>query len=502
MKIHHVRVCPSKERLPLEHQLAYKLARSACDPVPISDKVKEMICNRILDNTGVALASLSRKTVACARSQAVCHRRSKRGASLFGLPNHQTFSPEWAAWANGTAVRELDYHDTYLARDYSHPADNIPPLIAVAQALKIPSDKLFLGIAASYEIQVALVKSICLHKYKKDHIAHLGPSVAAGLGAMLGLSPEITAQAISQALHTCCTTRQSRKGDISGWKAFAPAFAGKSGIEAVDRAMRGEQSPSPIYEGEDGFIAWMLGGPDDHYTIELPEAGEAKNAILETWTKEHSAEYQAQAWIDLAITLHKEINNVDDIESIDILSSHHTHVVIGTGSKDPQKFDPNASRETLDHSLMYIFATALHDGTWHHLDSYSRQKTRSDKIQRLWNKIQTKESSEWTQAYLHESPEKKSFGGQLIITFKNGDQLEASQKLANAHPLGQNPFKKEDYIRKFKSLTQGILSEKTSARFLNYLDSLQEQSRPDLHHLFPRTDEPLLAEDQNHEGIF
>lgn len=42
-------------------------------------------------------------------------------------------SPEWAAWANGTAVRELDFHDTFLAADYSHPGDNIPPLLAVAQ---------------------------------------------------------------------------------------------------------------------------------------------------------------------------------------------------------------------------------------------------------------------------------------------------------------------------------------------------------------------------------
>ena len=31
------------------------------------------------------------------------------------------------------AVRELDYHDTYLAADYSHPGDNTPPILAVAQ---------------------------------------------------------------------------------------------------------------------------------------------------------------------------------------------------------------------------------------------------------------------------------------------------------------------------------------------------------------------------------
>ena len=64
--------------------------------------------------------------------------------------------------------------------------------------------------------------------------------------------------------------------------------------------MRGQGSPSPIYEGEDGVIAWLLGGPEAVYTVPLPAPGEPKRAILETYTKEHSAEYQAQALIDLA----------------------------------------------------------------------------------------------------------------------------------------------------------------------------------------------------------
>ena len=54
-----------------------------------------------------------------------------------------------------------------------------------------------------------------------------------------------------------------------------------------------------------------------------------------------------------------------------IETSHHTHYVIGTGANDPQKFDPDASRETLDHSIMYIVAVALQDGAWHHVRSYA-----------------------------------------------------------------------------------------------------------------------------------
>ena len=295
---------------------------------------------------------------------------------MYGLPTHRRFDAEWAAWANGTAVRELDFHDTFLAADYSHPADNIPPLLAVAQQMGRTGAELLRGLVAAYEIQIDLVRAICLHEHKIDHIAHLAPAAAAGIGAMLALPVQVIYQAVQHAVHVSFSTRQSRKGEISSWKAFAPAHAGKLAIEAVDRAMRGEGSPSPIYEGEEGVIAIMLDGPQGVYRVPLPEKGETKRAILDSYTKEHSAEYQSQALIDLAFKLRGRIANRDDIERIRIVTSHHTHAVIGTGSNDPQKFDPNASRETLDHSVMYIFAVALEDGEWHHIRSYLPERAK------------------------------------------------------------------------------------------------------------------------------
>jgi len=77
------------------------------------------------------------------------------------------------------------------------------------------------GIVTGYEVQVDIVRAISLHGHEIDHVAHLGPSVAAGLGSMLGLPTEVVHQAIGQALHTTTATRQSRKGAISTWKAHA-----------------------------------------------------------------------------------------------------------------------------------------------------------------------------------------------------------------------------------------------------------------------------------------
>ncbi|MBX2845363.1 MAG: MmgE/PrpD family protein [Saprospiraceae bacterium] len=476
MKNHTVRVYPSKENLPKEDQLAWKLAKITTDySAPISDEAIDMVINRIIDNASVAVASVNRTPVANARTQALGHPRGNRkGANVFGMPNTHFVDAEWAAWANCTAVRELDYHDTFLAADYSHPADSIPAVLAVAQQLGKSGKDVLRGILASYEVHVNLVKAICLHKHKIDHVAHLCPAQAAGVCALLGLDTETTYQAIQQALHVSVSTRQSRKGEISSWKAYVPGHGAKLAVEAVDRAMRGEKSPSPIYEGEDSVIAWVLDGPDANYTIPLPEPGEEKRAILETYTKEHSAEYQSQALIDLAFDLRKQISDFSQIEKILIETSHHTHYVIGTGSGDPQKFDPYSTRETLDHSIMYIFTVALEDGFWHHEKSYTPERVQRPETVALWQKVETIEDPKWTEKYHAVDPNKKAFGGRVVITMKDGSSVAGELDRANAHPAGARPFIRENYVHKFDTLTENIISTEERHRFINLVERLPE----------------------------
>jgi len=473
MIIHKLKVYPSAVKLPKKKQLAWKLAELASDNAKLNKNSVEMVINRIIDNASVAIASLNRKAVVTSREMAIKHPR-KNGATLFGVNSNQRFDCEWAAWSNGTAVRELDFHDTFLAADYSHPGDNIPALIAVAQQKKVSGLNLIKGIITAYEVQVNLVKGICLHKHKVDHIAHLGPSVAAGLGTMLNLKTETIYQAIQQALHITVSTRQSRKGEISSWKAFAPAHAGKLGIESVDRAMRGEGAPSPIYEGEDSVVARILDGKKALYKIPLPKKNEEKRAILETYTKEYSAEYQAQALIDLGKKLNKKIKNLNDIKKIDIYTSHHTHNVIGSGANDPQKMDPNASRETLDHSIMYIFAVALEDADWHHVKSYSKSRAKRKSTLKIWRSIKTHEDKKWTKRYHDPNPKKKAFGARVIVTLKNNKKVIEEQGVADAHPYGLRPFKRLNYIKKFITLTKDIISKKESDRFLEDVQNLKK----------------------------
>ena len=504
---HHLRVHRSDENLTREGQLAWALAHIAVDPVAVDDDVVDMIINRVIDNAAVAAASLTRRPVSAARQQALDHAVSIGGvgATVFGCTLERRSSPEWAAWANGVAVRELDYHDTFLAADYSHPGDNIPPVLAVAQHTGRDGAAVVRALATAYEVQIDLVRAISLHRHKIDHVAHLGPSAAAGIGTLLDLDQETIYQAIGQALHTTTATRQSRKGEISTWKAHAPAFAGKMAVEAVDRAMRGETSPSPIYEGEDGVIAWMLGGPDATYDVPLPAEGESKRAILDSYTKEHSAEYQAQAWIDLARRLgteRPELRDPENVASIVLHTSHHTHYVIGSGSGDPQKYDPSASRETLDHSIPYIFAVALQDGAWHHVDSYTPERAgRSDTVA-LWHKITTDEDAEWTRRYHSEDPNEKAFGGRVVITLTDGSTVEDEIAVADAHPLGARPFAREDYVRKFRLLAEPVLTPDEIERFLALAQRLPELSADEVLQLTIVAKPGVLALAPAPKGLF
>ena len=477
MKNRTVRVRRSDEEFPRHEELAWQLAELAADPVPVEDDVAQMVVNRVVDNAAVCAASLLRAPVVSARAQALAHPPSRGGRGGRVVGTREDVSVEWAAWANGVAVRELDFHDTFLAAEYSHPGDNVPALVAVAQHAGCDGAALLRGIVTAYEVQVDLVRAISLHRHKIDHVAHLGPSVAAGLGAMLALPVATTYQAIGQALHTTTATRQSRKGAISTWKAHAPAFAGKVAVEAVDRALRGQTSPAPVYEGEDGVIAWLLDGPGAVYEVPLPEPGEPRRAILDTYTKEHSAEYQAQAVIDLARRLHREHPELRDpanVSSIVLHTSHHTHHVIGSGSGDPQKYDPAASRETLDHSVPYIVAVALQDGAWHHVDSYAPQRAARPDTVALWRKVSTVEDPEWTARYHESDPARKAFGGRVVATLTDGSTVVDEIAVADAHPLGARPFGREDYLAKLRTLSAGVLQDAEVERFAALAQRLPE----------------------------
>ena len=191
----------------------------------------------------------------------------------------------------------------------------------------------------------------------------------------------------------------------------------------------------------------------------------------------------SQKRIDFNQKLKSKISNLNQIKKIDIFTSHHTHNVIGTGANAPQKMDPNASRETLDHSIMYIFAVALEDGDWHHVKSYTKTRAKRKSTIKIWRSIKTFEDKKWTKKYHDPNPKNKSFGAKVVVTLNNSKKIIGELEKADAHPYGARPFKRQNYINKFLTLTESILDKKESNRFLKTVQNLRNLKVGQLHKL-------------------
>ena len=163
--------------------------------------------------------------------------------------------------------------------------------------------------------------------------------------------------------------------------------------------------------------------------------------------------------------------------------------------------DPNASRETLDHSIMYIFAVALEDGNWHHIRSYTKSRANRKTTIKIWKSIKTHEDRKWTRKYHDLDPKKRSFGASVVVTLKNGKKIKETLEKADAHPFGARPFKRKNYINKFLDLTKNIISKKESKRFLKEVQKLKKIKPGHLYKLNVVINKSKLKR-SNKKGIF
>ena len=499
MIVHEVRVHPSAARLPREAQLTWKIAELAAAAPPPEAEVAAMVSCRVVDNAGVALAAINRQPVATARVMALAHPRP-HGATLFGLPAAIRVQAEWACWANATAVRELDLHD--CVSPGAHPGDNIAPLIAVAQQMGCDGAALVRAIAVAYEVQVALVKGMPLAPTQKEQTGHLCPATTAGLGALLGLPVSTIYHALNQSVLLAFSPRQTRTGDMTSWKAFVPGYSGKLAIEAMDRAMRGEASPSPVYEGESGVIAYLLDGPEASYTVALPEPGQPLRAILETFTKAHSAVNHAQAFIDLACELRPQVD-LQQVREVVVHTNSAVHTIVGSGSNDPEKYDPDASRETLDHSLAYIVAVALEDGGFHHEHSYAYERAHRLETIDLWHKVHSVIDPSWDALYRQALLDRPALGGRLAIHLNDGRVISGEKAVADAHTHGARPMDHAGYVAKFRTLAGPVLASEVLEAFLSLVYGLPDATPEALSRLNPPLPPGRLHTDKpDGRGIF
>ena len=87
------------------------------------------------------------------------------------------------------------------------------------------------------------------------------------------------------------------------------------------------------------------------------------------------------------------------------------------------------------------------------------------------------------------------------MTLKNRKKIKEELDRADAHPYGARPFKRENYINKFLTLTEGILDKKESNRFLKTVQNLKNLKPGELHKLNIEVRKSKLKQN-NKKGIF
>ena len=110
----------------------------------------------------------------------------------------------------------------------------------------------------------------------------------------------------------------------------------------------------------------------------------------------------------------------------------------------------------------------------HHIKSYTKNRAKRKSTIKIWRSIKTHEDKKWTKKYHDPNPKKKSFGARVVITLKNRRKITEQQDRADAHPYGSRPFKRQNYINKFLTLTENILDKKESNRFLKTVQNLKK----------------------------
>lgn len=432
-------------------------------------EVVHEVQRRVLDSLGCSLGAWHSAPARIARRMA----RSitlRTGATLWGT-GHKTL-PDLAAFVNGTLVRYLDFNDTYLSKEPAHPSDNLAAILALGETMRASGKQVVEAAALAYEVQCRLCDAAALRPRGWDHVTYGPFSSALASAKLLRLSKAQTVQAVNLAGVANVALRQTRVGDLSMWKASAFANATRNGVFASLLAKQGLSGPSPIFEGDKGFMK-LVSGPLDLSVFageRRTQQSAASFKILETYIKHYPVEYHAQTAVEAALVVREELLKAEgpkglaDITEVEIGSYDVAIEIIG---RDREKWRP-MSRETADHSFPYCTAVALLDGTVT-LRSFERRRLRDPKLQALMQKVRVVEREEFAGWYPQAMPTR--------VTVRTAAGKEYAKQID--FPLGhpRNPMSDREVEEKFRHLSAGKLDRARAGKVIDLvwrLDKLKD----------------------------
>ena len=426
----------------------------------LSKSVVEEVKRRVIDTFACLMSGYEFDATTSARELAYRYVNQK-GATIIGT-NKKT-AIDYATFANGTAIRYLDYNDTYLSVEPLHPSDVIAPLFALAEERKLSGEKLIAAIATAYEVGVNFCDEASLKSNGWDHVNYITVATVVGGANLLDFTTEQTEQALALAIVPHGAMRQTRNGEISMWKAAAAANAARNAVFALQLAECGMKGPFEPFEGTMGMNYQMLARKlNVESIVKKFENVTSPEQILKTYVKNWAVEYMTQSAIEAGLKLHGKIESVDTIEHIHIETFQMAYDIL---AKDDQKWAPE-TRETADHSLPYIVMATLEDGGID-IDTFSPERLAvQETLTRLKTMMSIEVTDEMNAGYPDGNPNR------ITLTMKDGSKLHEIVK----HPAGHsgNPFTDEQIEEKFVRLTKKFITQEQQKQALETLRNLEQ----------------------------
>ena len=137
----------------------------------------ERVKIHMIDSLGCGVGALNEPAVRICREVAL----PVGGTSTVIGTNRRT-TPDLAAFANGAAIRYLDFNDTYVGKFAIHPSDNIAPCLAVAEAERASAQELITAIVIAYEVNCRLTDALDISARGWDPPIFGLPAVALAAG--------------------------------------------------------------------------------------------------------------------------------------------------------------------------------------------------------------------------------------------------------------------------------------------------------------------------------
>jgi len=353
----------------------------------LPDEAKHAAKVRIIDTLGALIAGLDGAPCRFAR-QVAEDMPMANGATLLGTRSRTTV--DMAAFANATAARFAELTDTYHwpGSAYGHPSDVIAPLLSVAEVARAEGSALVSAVVLAYEVFCRF--SDVFHNKGFDPSNFACVATAMGAAKLLGLTADAIGNCIAMAVTPNVILRQVRVDHLTMFKVAAAGQAARAGVFAALLARAGMEGPHLPFEGKAGWCTFVAG---ERLSLSAFGGKEEPFKILATRLKIRPC---AGNTISSVLAAEKVVlrEPVENIEKVCVEAYKAAKVASGTG----EHFWNPQSAETADHSIPYLVAVALLDGTVTP-HSYDDAHLWNDQVRALMRKIEVRESDEFTRAY-------------------------------------------------------------------------------------------------------